>query len=109
MSLPAKIRKKLEAAITTRARAKALSVEAKAMETEAKTVILPLMAAYDLKDYELAGVGTVRAKISRGSAINPNLLRENMLIAGIDIGTIDTIIEGSTKSWSTEYVEFKGA
>ena len=107
--LSSKIRKKLEAAITMRARAKALSTEAKAIEAEAKATILPLMSAYDLKTYEFAGVGTVRAKVSKGSSINPSLLRENMLIAGVDIEDIDTIIEGSTKSWSTEYVEFKGA
>lgn len=101
-----KIKKELLLAINMRARAKALEVEAKALGVEAKDILLPLMTAYSIKDYTVEGVGKVSVKTSKGSSINASKLREEMLIHGVDIDTIETIMKVATKSWSTEYIGF---
>ena len=105
--IPKKIRDEIEAAIILRAKAKMMETEAKLMSASAKETLLPLLAAYGLSSYPLAGVGTAIIKISKGSSIDVSKLRENMLVAGIDIKVMDDVIERATKSWSTEYVEFK--
>ena len=94
-------------AIKLRARGKALEEDAKLANDEAKATLLPLMAAYDITTYGLDGVGRVSHRTSKGSAINATILREQMLLAGVDPKVIGKVIRKSTKSWATEYVEFK--
>jgi len=107
IKLPKNVRTELEDAIKLRARAKGMESEAKILNESAKATLLPLMAAYSIKKYAVAGVGTVITKVSVGSSIDVVKLRENMLIAGIQIEAIEMLIDQSTKRWSTEYVEFK--
>ena len=90
-----------------KAKAKALETEAMILTKEAKGVLLPIMAAYDLKTYGVRGVGTINAKISKGSSINKGKLSEQLLIFGMEPDAIPVIIEESSSTWETEYVEFK--
>ena len=106
--LPKTVRMDLEIAIKLRAKAKGMEVEAKSMTTSAKETIIPILAAYSIKSYTLAGVGSVIAKVSVGSSIDATKLKESLLIAGVDIDVIEKALDAATKRWSTEYVEFKG-
>ena len=105
--IPPKIRKEIEAAIRMKAKAKAMEEEAKALNTQAKEVLVPLMASYEIGEYAVAKVGTAFLRVNRGSAINAPKLRENMLLAGVSSTKTERIISRSTNTWESEYVEFK--
>ena len=109
MKIPTKIKKEIEAAIKLKARAKALEQEGKILTKEAKDTLIPIMTAYELKVCELGGVGVVSLRINKGSSINATKLREALLIHGCTSPEVDHIIDSSSTSWKTDYIEFKGA
>jgi hypothetical protein len=108
IKLPKKVQMEVERAIILRSKAKALEVEAKGMSDSAKEILLPILTAYSIAKYPLPGVGTVTLKTSKGSSIDATKLKENLLIAGVNIETIEEALSQSTRTWETEYVEFKG-
>lgn len=107
VTIPTSVKRTLHAAIKRRAKGKAMESEAKELITGAKADILPILAAYDVPKYELKGVGIVAQRVNRGSAINAGKLREELLLAGVDPLVIEKCIRKATKSWQSEYVEFK--
>ena len=106
-SIPQRIRKQIEGAIKAKATAKDMEAEAKRLNSGAKEVLLPIMAAYGIKSYALQGVGSAQMKTSAGSSISGPKLREALLIEGISATKINSIISRASNSWSTEYVEFR--
>ena len=106
VKIPAKIRKEIEAHIRTQAKAKALESEAKILKSEAKDNLIPLMAAYSIKSYEVGGLGKTFLKVNSGSSINGAKLREELLVRGVGVDVINEAIEAATKTWATEYVDF---
>ena len=107
--IPAKVRAEIAALVKEKAIASINMKEWKGKSDAAGKQILPLLHAYELKAYSLDGIGTVSAKTARGSAINPEKLKQNLLAAGLKMGRIDAIIKRSSSSWETPYVEFKEA
>jgi len=107
MTIPAKVQEEINRAVKLKSRAKELEKEAKVLNNTAKEILLPVMTAYEVSNYTLNGVGIVLVKTSKGSSINETKLREELLIHGCTVEEIDAIISSSSKSWSTEYIEFK--
>lgn len=107
MKIPVKVKKEIEAAIKLKSQAKSMEQEAKVLTIQAKDILLPLMAAYELNACSLKGVGTVSLRTNKGSSINVTKLREALLIHGCSSEEVDHIITSSSKSWETEYVGFK--
>lgn len=108
MGLSTKIKAELEKAMKMRMKSKELENEAKRLKIDSDSIILPIMAAYGIKNHKVEGLGTATLKTSSGSAINSQKVRENMLIKGVVPSDIDWILLHATKTWKTEYVEFKG-
>lgn len=107
MDIPRSVRTEIERAIKMRAQAKAMEAEAKDLTKQAKDFLLPTLTAYGVKKYSLQGVGVVTTKINTGSSINASKLRETLLIEGLPPDKVQEIIDKSSKTWSTEYVDFK--
>jgi hypothetical protein len=109
VKLPAKIRREVEDAMRSRARGSALEKEAKEIKTETNGTLLPILAAYEVSKYFVEGIGTCYKKVSSGSKIDGQKLLLGMLEIGIGIDDAKELIASSSNSWSTEYVEFRGA
>ena len=107
VKISAKLKAELEKAMRVRAKAKALEDEAKTLKDEANGILLPLMTAHGMKDYAVEGLGKATVKTSSGSSIDKKILVEQMLLEGVDPLSVHRIMDNSTKTWSTEYVEFK--
>jgi hypothetical protein len=105
--MPAKLKATLEKAMRVRAKAKALEDEAKVLKRDSNDTLLPLMMAHNLKDYSVEGLGKVIVKTSSGSSIDKKVLIEQMLLEGVNPNAVNRIVERSSRSWSTDYVEFK--
>ena len=83
-----------------------MEVEAKEMTKQVKKILLPLLAAYEIKSCTLGGVGKVSYKVSVGRNINEQKLREALLLRGVNAKVVNKIIKESATTWSKEYVEF---
>jgi len=107
MQLPKKVEKELQKAMEIRSRAKALESEAKILTETSKAIILPILVTFDIKKYQYGGIGTVSLKHTTRSSLDRDKLKENLLIAGVDIAIIDRAIDGSTKTTESEFIEFR--
>ena len=105
--MKAAVKKEIEKGLRLGIQAKALEKEAKELKKQSTSILLPLMAAYDIKEYKVDGLGKAAVRVSRGRSINEAKLKEQLLLAGMDLEAIARIIEASSKSWSTEYVEVR--
>ncbi len=105
--LPQDVVKEIQKATSMRAKAKMHEEEAVTLKDQANEILLPMMKAFDVGKYHVKGVGYVATRAKSGWSINEKKLRENMVLAGIDPDTVETVIGSSTTSWSTEYVEFR--
>ena len=99
----------LDRATVAMAKAKALIDEGEMIKKDVKEQILPLMASFGVKVNELAGVGKMSFRTGGGSSVNPKTLTEVLLNRGMEPGEVVEVIEAATKSWTYDYVEFKGA
>ena len=106
-SLPASVKRQLHKAIRVVAEGKQLQQRADEKKEQGKEILLPLMSSYDFSKYHLEGIGRVYRKQSAGSRINDKVLTEKLLVAGVDPKIISRCIKAATKTWSTEYVEFR--
>jgi len=104
-TLPAKIRRQIESAMTRLAQAKADEKNAKTTKSEVKDEILPLMIAYNIKSHEAEGVGKLVQKTNSGSSISADKLRVALLTRGVDPEVITKAIDEATKSWSSPYLD----
>ena len=105
--MKATVKKEIERGIKLAIRAKALKSEIEELKKESSSILLPLLTAHDISKYEVEGLGKVYVKVSRGKTLNEDKLREQLLLAGIDLDQIESIIGASSHSWATEYVEVK--
>ncbi len=106
MEIPKKIRQQIEAGMYRYAEAKRAGKEAEDTKKDLKDELLPLLTAYELKDYALKGLGKLMKKTSTGSSIGEKKLRLALLTRGIDIKLIDESIEEAQTTWSTPYIDF---
>ena len=109
VKLPTKIRREIEMAMKVQSRSKGMEDEAKILKQSAKDILLPLLSAYDLKNYTLEGVGKTTYTKKEGSSINEANLKEAMLVEGISVKVINKIMKKAKKFWSSEFVSFKRA
>lgn len=107
VQLPPEVKRELHRGMKLRAQAKSLKSEMEELDDQGKELVAPIMAAYDIKTYALEGVGKVISKTSSGSRINEGILREKLALEGMDPKTANRVIKASTKSWATDYVEFR--
>ena len=104
--IPASVKKRLTEGTKLLSRAKAIEKEAKEMGEGAKEILLPIVLAYGIGKYIVAGVGTINKRTSKGSVIIESTLSEQLLLAGINGKKIEGILAKSKKSWETDYIEF---
>ena len=105
--MKASVKKEIERGLKLGIKAKALEKEAKALKEKSTSILLPLMISYNIKKYEVEGLGKASVRTSHGKSISEAKLREQLLLAGMDLDQIETVIKASSRSWSTEYVEIK--
>jgi glycerol uptake facilitator-like aquaporin len=98
----------LDRATVAMAKAKALIDEGEAIKKDVKEQILPLMASFGVKTSVLVGVGSIGFRSGGGSTINPQALTVALLERGFDAEDAVNIIAASTKSWTYDFVEFRG-
>jgi len=108
VKIPASVQREIKRAVNLKAKAKAMEQEAKILTKEAKAVLIPAMTVYDLNECSVAGVGTVKLRMNKGSNINSTKLKEVLLIHGLSSEETNKVIESATNSWNAEYIEFKG-
>lgn len=97
----------LDRATIAMAKAKALIDEGETIKKDVKEQVLPLMASFGVKSNPVEGVGVISLRKGSGSAINPQLLTVALLEKGIPAEEIQPLIEGATKKWSYDFVEFR--
>ena len=107
VKIPKKVRIQLEGAITQKMQGVALEKEGKLISKNASDIILPILVAYNVKSYEKEGQGKVMQKTSSGSNVDKKKLEAELLKAGLTVKKIQGIIERSSNTWSTPYVEFR--
>jgi hypothetical protein len=88
-------------------RANALIKEGEEIKKSVKSEVLPLMESFDVKNHVVEGLGNLGYREGGGSSINPTKLAEILLSEGVEANRIPGIIEGSKKTWSYSYIEFK--
>jgi len=87
-------------------RAKGMEAEAKEIGKNFKEIMLPILAAYEVKSCAIDGLGKIAFKTNKGSSVNEKKLREALLIEGLKSPIVNRIIKKSSTTWSTEYVDF---
>lgn len=101
------IKKQIEETIRLRARAKNLESEAKTIIKHCKSVLLPIMTAYEIEKYKLKGVGEIALRTNKGNNIDATKLKEALLLHGHTMEEIKQIMFVASSSWETEYIGFK--
>lgn len=104
--LPDEVKSELEKGIKIKARAQALTEEGKMLTKKAREILLPLMVSYEIKKYNMIGVGAVAIRVNKGSSINAVKLKIGLMQQGMPVEEIDKLIKRVSSSWETKFEAF---
>lgn len=97
----------LIAAIKRKAKGQIMEKEGKMLSKAAGDDILAILVAHGLEDYHAPGLGVVKLRVNRGSTINGDKLRVELLTRGVSVDVVNEALEEATKRWESQYPEFK--